>query len=222
MPSYDLPTFWPLPDRPGFALLLDMNKIVTQADAVALGYHEASDMLKTLLADNVDFDARKAERQREKVRQEAAKSRAEAKAKAETEGRDEHARRFSRQLSEQQAYAAAILSLPQAKGREAAARKIGEAHNYSSLPIPRAALLLGGLPRDDVAPPPKADPQAVSVLRGQCERRIVALSHRVQNGDMTARKEANAIAYALRVSSTTNISLKQALACCGVVIIEGT
>ncbi|MBG0805026.1 hypothetical protein IYW41_05390 [Methylocystis sp. H15] len=114
-------------------------------------------------------------------------------------------------------YAAAILSLDEARVRPSAARTLLRMHqDDSTLPLPDAEALLAALPfetREPIETPtmsysnPAEDAKAHAILVRATELRQQGLSLRAARGDAEARAEALRLDTALRMSRTrgTNI-----------------
>jgi hypothetical protein len=107
--------------------------------------------------------------------------------------------------AEREAYAMAIMSLPEAEDRPYTARRLAMAHNAQSMPIAKAAMFLRGLPAEPAEQPStltkKADQMAEKTLMRKVEIRLAALSFNADRGNDAARKEANAIRYAMRLNA---------------------
>ncbi len=117
-------------------------------------------------------------------------------------GRAELARQKAE--AEAAAYAEAIMSLPEAEERPSTARKIALAHNAKSMPLDKAKLFLAGLPAETFEPSTNAstrtlDPMTERTLKRKIEIRAAALNLRGDQGDAAARKESNALSYALKL-----------------------
>ncbi|MCW2284906.1 hypothetical protein M2323_002740 [Rhodoblastus acidophilus] len=104
-------------------------------------------------------------------------------------------------------YRHAIMGLPEAQEHADAAILLALTHDANSLPPERAALILGGLPAENLEP---SEPQTISqetadmsepTLKRRAEIRLAALSHRADLGDHAARSEANKISYALKLAA---------------------
>lgn len=124
----------------------------------------------------------------------------------------------NRAEAERIAYANAVLSLPEAHDRPRTARQIVEAHTSHSMPVHRAKLWLAGLPREPQSEQTHTttkghDTMTDRTLRRRAEIRHSSLAFKADQGDEAARKEANAIGYALKLNDAgteMNSALKMA------------
>jgi hypothetical protein len=103
----------------------------------------------------------------------------------------------------QEVYGETVMGLPEALCRPRTALKIAAAHNATSMPISKARLFLAGLPEEPKPEPStmKADPMAEKTLKRRIEIRMAALNLQADNGSEAARRESNALAYALKLNN---------------------
>jgi hypothetical protein len=105
-------------------------------------------------------------------------------------------------------YRKAIMSLPEAIGREKAAAEIARLYSAESCPPWRAASILGGLMMDAEIERPKVNRQADNALLDAAVARMRAIVHSHENDDVKAYK---ALSFAVRMKS---IEPKRAFTTC--------